>query len=154
MRVGLTNELVVRGGTVVDGTGSPGRPADVLVRGSRIVQVSDRVEASAGATILLDASDCVVAPGFVNILSHAYISLQQDPRGLSDLYQGVTTEIFGEGLSLGPVVGEMTEDMLGIGIRERGVDLAWPSLAEFLDKLADTGVGLNVGSLVERRTFG
>src|SRR4051794_1204942 len=85
--------LVIRGGTVVDGTGAEPRRADVIVDGDRIVAVetADAVDA-----VELDATGQVVAPGFVNILSHAWGSLQIDSTGGSDLLQGVTTEVFGE----------------------------------------------------------
>src|SRR3954447_3759704 len=92
--------LVLRGGSVVDGTGAPAVRADVAVDGDRIVAVGElpgEVDAQD-----LDASGLVVAPGFVNVLSHAWGTLQLDPTGASDLLQGVTTEVFGEAFSLGP----------------------------------------------------
>ncbi|MFJ6726385.1 amidohydrolase family protein [Streptomyces sp. NPDC091281] len=138
------NDLVIRGGTVVDGTGAPGRRADVAVSGGRVTEVG-RIAPDGRPE--LDASGLTVAPGFINILSHAYESLQQDPRGLSDLHQGVTTEIFGEGYSLGPVVGRAVE-IVDARPREDGVRTAFPRLADFLRTLEADGTGPNVASFV------
>lgn len=140
----MSAELVVRGGMVADGTGAPGRRADVLVRGDRIAAVRT---VPSGDWPELDAEGCVVAPGFINMLSHAYETLQQDPRGLSDLYQGVTTEVFGEGWSLGPVTGRMTE-VAESWPRPDGVRNSWPRLREFLTHLESAGIGPNVASFV------
>lgn len=138
------DELVVRGGVVVDGTGEPGRRADVLIARGRVVDVGP---VPSGSRPELDAEGCVVAPGFINVLSHAYGSLQQDARGLSDLYQGVTTEVFGEGYSLGPVLGRAHE-IVDASTSSAGVRMAWPRLNDFLDDLASNGVGPNVASFV------
>jgi N-acyl-D-amino-acid deacylase len=134
-------ELVLRGGLVADGTGVCLRRADVLVRADRIAAVGD-VPVAAGGAAELDASGCVVAPGFINVLSHAYGTLQEDPRGLSDLYQGVTTEVFGEGWSLGPSAGRMTE------LSDTEFAGARPRLGDFLRDMAAAGVGPNVASFV------
>ncbi|WP_404649600.1 amidohydrolase family protein [Rhodococcus sp. 27YEA6] len=138
--------IVVRDGTVLDGRGSPPRKADVAISGDTIVEVGT-IGAVPGA-IDIDARGCMVAPGFVNVLSHSYLTLQQDPRGLSDLYQGVTTQVFGEGVSLGPVTGSMTPAMLGLGAIPTGVQSHWPRLHDFLESLETNGVGFNVASFV------
>jgi N-acyl-D-amino-acid deacylase len=140
----MAGELVLRGGMVVDGTGAPARRAEVLVRGDRVAAVGT---VPPGDWPELDAEGCVVAPGFINVLSQAYETLQQDPRGLSDLYQGVTTEVFGEGWSLGPVTGRMTE-IAESWPRPDRVRNAWPRLRDFLDHLAAAGTGPNVASFV------
>lgn len=137
-------DLVIRNGVVVDGTGTPGRLGDVAVLGDRIVAVG---EVPAGIAPELDASGAVVAPGFINILSQAYESLQRDPRGLSDLYQGVTTEVFGEGYSVGPVRGRMAEHAADLE-RRTGVRHTWPSARGFLEWLEEGGVGPNVATFV------
>ena len=116
------------------------------VDGDRIVAVGD--VSHLPSERIVDARGCLVTPGFINVLSHAYVSLQQDPRGLSDLYQGVTTQVFGEGISLGPVVGQMTPDMLGLGEAPSGAGLAWPKLRSFLVALEGGGVGQNIASFV------
>jgi N-acyl-D-amino-acid deacylase len=140
----VSNELVVRGGLVADGTGVPLRRADVLVRGDRIVAVG---EVPGGGAAELDAEGAVVAPGFINVLSQAYESLQRDPRGLSDLCQGVTTEVFGEGYSLGPVEGRMAAIADDYGERT-GVRHHWARTRDYLQYLEKTGVGLNVATFV------
>lgn len=139
-------DTIIRGGSVVDGSGSPRIQADVAIDAGRIAAVGDL----AGFTPrkVLDAEGCVVTPGFINVLSHAYYTLQQDPRGLSDLYQGVTTEVFGEGVSLGPVQGKMTEVMVWLGDSGAGVRHGWPTLWEFLSDLEAQGIGQNVASFV------
>lgn len=137
-------DLVVRGGMVADGTGGPLRRADVAISGDRIVAVGEVPPADAAE---LSAAGAVVAPGFINVLSHAYGTLQQDPRGLSDLYQGVTTEVFGEGFSLGPVSGAMGK-VIDADPQAPGVRMNWPRLNDFLDHMATTGVGPNIASFV------
>lgn len=139
-------DTIIRGGTVVDGSGSPRIRADVAIDDGRIAAVGDLTGCTAPE--ILDAAGCVVTPGFINVLSHAYFTLQQDPRGLSDLYQGVTTQVFGEGVSLGPVQGEMTEDMIWLGDSAVGVRHAWPTLWGFLSDLETQGVGQNIASFV------
>lgn len=140
----MSIDLVVRGGMVADGTGGPLRRADVAISGDRIVAVGEVPPSSCQE---LSAEGAVVAPGFINVLSHAYDLLQQDPRGLSDLYQGVTTEVFGEGFSMGPVSGEMGE-IIDAEPLPSGVRRNWPRLNDFLDHLATTGVGPNIASFV------
>ncbi|MFC5267240.1 amidohydrolase family protein [Kribbella qitaiheensis] len=141
----MSTTLVIRGGTVHDGNGGPGRPADVLVEGDRIVAVGPGV-GDPGAPVL-DATGMVVAPGFVNVLSHAYFSLENDGRGLSDLYQGVTTEIFGEGFSIGPFTPEV-KALLAPGLEPGDPELTWDRLPEFLGHLERKGVAQNVASFV------
>ena len=145
----MATTLAIRGGTVHDGTGGPGRMADVLVDGDRITAIQpaghDPDDRREGAE--LDATGLVVAPGFVNVLSHAYFSLHADGRGLSDLYQGVTTEIFGEGFSLGPMTPQVRA-LLEPGLDADHPPLAWDRLADFLNHLAGQGVAPNVASFV------
>jgi N-acyl-D-amino-acid deacylase len=140
----MSFSLVVRAGMVADGTGAPLFPADVAIEDDRIVRVGDvpRVDCPE-----LRAEGCVVAPGFINVLSHAHATLQQDPRGLSDLYQGVTTEVFGEGYSLGPVSGRLS-GIVDAEPAPPGVRMGWPRLRDFLVHLESAGVGPNVASFV------
>lgn len=140
----MSFDLVVRGGVVVDGTGAAARRADVAIAGDRVAAVGELPGLDCPE---LDAEGCAVAPGFINVLSHAYESLQRDPRGLSDLYQGVTSEIFGEGFSLGPVTGRMV-DAVAAGSRDDGVRMSWSRLGDFLDDLVKAGIGPNIGSFV------
>jgi N-acyl-D-amino-acid deacylase len=141
----MSTSLVIRGGTVHDGSGGPGRVADVLVEGDRIVAVGPAVGDPDAPT--LDATGLVVAPGFVNVLSHAYFSLEKDGRGLSELYQGVTTQVFGEGISIGPFTPE-SRALLEPGLEAGDPPPTWDRLSEFLDHLAGRGVSQNVASFV------
>jgi N-acyl-D-amino-acid deacylase len=137
---------VLRGGTIIDGTGAPARRADVLVDGDRIAVVGD-VPADVAADVL-DATGHVVAPGFINVLSHAWGSLQVDPTGASDLLQGVTTEIFGESLSLGPSDGRLAESMRGWGEFGSNYRLEFERLSVGLAFLEKRGIAPNVASFV------
>jgi N-acyl-D-amino-acid deacylase len=140
----MSQRLVIRGGTVADGSGGSLRAGEVVIEGDRITGIVPPGTIVDGEEI--DANGMVVAPGFINVLSHAYYSLQLDPRGLSDLRQGVTTLVFGEGWSLGPCSAQM------LGKAERnapaGVRAAWPRLAEALRALEASGLALNVASFV------
>src|SRR5436190_1795943 len=92
-----TFDVIVRGGTIYDGGGGPPRVADVGVRGDRVAALGDLAAARGAREV--DAHGLAVAPGFVNMLSWATESLLVDGRGMSDLEQGVTLEVFGEGIS-------------------------------------------------------
>ena len=142
-------DLVVRGGTLYDGSGSPGRSADVGVRGERIAAVGDL--SSARAAKVVDARGLAVAPGFVNMLSWATDTLVEDGRGLSDIRQGVTLEVFGEGWSYGPLNDALRQEMKS----QQGdirYDIAWTSLGGYLEFLEHKGVSPNVASFVGATT--
>src|SRR5688572_8903789 len=97
-------DVIIKGGTVYDGSGRPPRRADVGIRGDRIAAIGNLSRATASTVV--DATGLAVAPGFINMLSHSESSLIRDPRSLSELKQGVTTQIFGE-FSMGPLSDEM-----------------------------------------------
>ena len=118
-------DVVVRGGTVYDGTGSAGRRADVAIRGDRIAGVGEF--GNAAATTVIDATGLAVAPGFINMLSWATESLLVDGRSQGDIRQGVTLEIFGEGSSMGPLTDDMKKRM----VEQMGdikFDITWTTL--------------------------
>src|SRR4051812_33102504 len=96
-------DLLIRGGTVVDGSGNPWFRGDVAVRGDRIVAVGRVPAGPARRTI--DATGLVVAPGFIDVHSHSDMLLLEDGHAQSKIRQGVTTEVLGEGTSAGPVAG-------------------------------------------------
>ena len=143
-------DVLIKGGTVYDGSGAPPRPADVGLRGDRIEAVGDLADATGGT--VLDATGLAVAPGFVNMLSWAADDLLADPRSQSDIRQGVTTEIFGEGQSCGPWSEAMK-------VRRRAMqgdlkfDITWTTLAECLRFLERRGVAPNVASFVGAGTI-
>src|SRR4051812_24427226 len=138
--------LVLRGGSVVDGTGAPARRADVAVDGDRVVAVAELPPDVAAQD--LDASGLVVTPGFVNVLSHAWGSLQLDPTGASDLLQGVTTEIFGEAFSLGPGGGPGLAEAVRMFDIDAGTRLDFGRLSEGLSTLERNGIAPNIASFV------
>jgi N-acyl-D-amino-acid deacylase len=118
-------DLVLRGGTIYDGTGDAPYVGDVAIVGDSIVAVGD-IGAMRGAREV-NVSGLAVAPGFVNMLSWGTESLLHDGRGLSDVMQGVTLEVFGEGTSMGPITDTMRADMLA----EQGdirFEVPWTSL--------------------------
>ncbi len=142
-------DLVLRGGTILDGSGGEGRTGDLAVAGDTIVGVGD-VGAVRGREEI-DVSGLVVAPGFVNMLSWATESLLEDPRAQSDIRQGVTLEVFGEGWSMGPLNAEMKREM----VERQGdieFDVVWTSLGEYLEYLEARGVAPNVASYVGATT--
>ncbi len=143
-------DVLIRNGTVYDGTGAPGVGADVGIRGDRIAAVGDL--SAAEAPTVIDATGLAVAPGFINMLSWATESLLVDGRSQSDIRQGVTTEIFGEGSSMGPLTSEMKRRR----IAEQGdirYDITWTTLAEYLEELERRGVAPNVASYVGATTI-
>src|ERR1700720_4459196 len=143
-------DVIIKGGTLYDGTGGEGHVADVAIRGDRIVRVGDFASAVAKKTI--DARGAAVAPGFINMLSWSTESLIQDGRSQSEIRQGVTTEIMGEGESMGPVNDRVREHML----REQAdikYDIKWNTLAEYLQFLEKHGVSCNVASFIGATTI-
>lgn len=144
-------DLIVRGGRVLDGHGSPERVTDVAVSGDRIVVVGD-LAADERAVTELDARGLVVCPGFVNPLSHSYLSVLEDGTSLGELVQGVTTQIFGEGESLGPVP-PAARDALAREAAPYGVEITWNRLSEYLATVESSGCTQNVASLVGAETL-
>ncbi|HET9857083.1 MAG TPA: hypothetical protein VFP99_04550, partial [Chthoniobacterales bacterium] len=103
-------DVIIRNGAVYDGTGSEAQHVDLAIKGDRIAGVGDFKNAKAKTVI--DAHGLAVAPGFINMLSWSTESLIQDGRSQSEIRQGVTTEIMGEGESMGPVNDRVREFML------------------------------------------
>src|SRR6185503_979834 len=136
-------DVVVRGGTVYDGTGAPGRRADVGIRGDQIAAIGDL--SSIPATTAIDATGLAVAPGFVNMLSWSTESLLIDGRSQGELREGVTTQIFGEGNSMGPLTAEMKRRMIE-QMGDLKYSITWTSLSEYLKHLEEQGVSQNVAS--------
>ena len=144
-----TYDVIVRGGTVYDGSGSAPTNSDVAIRGNRIAEVGNL--AAARGKIEIDARGLAVAPGFVNMMSSPD-TLFEDGRSQSDIRQGVTLEIFGEGESMGP----LTADMRKYYLSQQGdirFPITWTKLSEGLDTLAKHGVSCNVASFVGAATI-
>src|SRR5437016_382076 len=147
---GTEFDLLIKGGTVYDGGGGEGRGVDVTVRGDRIIGVGDFHNASAKKVI--DARGLAVAPGFINMLSWSNESLIQDGRSQSEIRQGVTTEIMGEGESMGPVNDRVREHMLRQQTDIK-YEIKWNTLAEYLRYLENRGVSCNVASFIGAATI-
>ena len=142
-------DVIIKGGTVYDGTGAEGRVTDIAIRGDRIAGIGDLANATAKTTI--DARGLAVAPGFINMLSWSTESLIQDGRSQSEIRQGVTTEIMGEGNSMGP----LNDRMKARYVREQRdikYDIKWNTLAEYLRYLGKRGVSCNVASFLGATT--
>jgi N-acyl-D-amino-acid deacylase len=138
-------DLVIRHGTVYDGTGLPGFAADVGIVGDSIVAIGDLRSAKGEREV--DATGLAVAPGFINMLSWANEDLLVDGRSQSDIHQGVTLEVFGEGESMGPWNDAMKREA-----RDAQGDIkyqiTWTTLGQFLDTLVGRGISPNVASFV------
>jgi N-acyl-D-amino-acid deacylase len=138
-------DMVIRNGTIYDGHGGAGVVGDVAIDKGRIVAVG-RAPHMKGATEI-DATGLAVAPGFINMLSWGVDDLLHDGRGQSDVLQGVTLEIFGEGFSYGPLDERMQKDMLA----HQGdvkFDIPWTTLGGYLEHMVSRGVSMNVGSFI------
>lgn len=143
-------DVLIKGGTVYDGTGAEGRVADVAIRGDRIAGVGNLQAATAKRVV--DAHGLAVAPGFINMLSWSNESLIADGRSQSEIRQGVTTEIMGEGESMGPVNDHLREYMLKQQSDIR-YDISWDTLAGYLQFLQKRGVSCNVASFIGATTI-
>ncbi len=143
-------DIIIKNGTVYDGTGARPRRADVGVKGDRIVAIGDLK--SAKAATIIEAQGLAVAPGFINMLSWAVDDLVVDGRSLGDIRQGVTTEIFGEGDSMGPLNDEMKRRRLAAQ-GDLKFPIEWTTLAEYLQFLEKRGVSANVASFIGATTI-
>jgi N-acyl-D-amino-acid deacylase len=147
---GASYDVVVRGGTVYDGTGAEGRRVDVGIKGDRIEAVGDLSKATAARVV--DATGLAVAPGFINMLSWSTDSLIVDGKSQSELRQGVTTQIFGEGFSMGPLSDKLKEFMKSQQTDFK-YEMPWNTLAEYLAYLEKRGISQNVASYVGATTL-
>ena len=142
-------DVIFKGGAVYDGTGGEAQRVDLAIKGDRIAGLGDFKDAS--AKTIVNASGLAVAPGFINMLSWSTESLIQDGRSQSEIRQGVTTEIMGEGFSMGPLNDEMKKRML----QEQGdikFAIKWNTLAEYLRYLEQHGISCNVASFLGAAT--
>jgi N-acyl-D-amino-acid deacylase len=142
--------LLIRGGTIYDGSGGAPYTGDIAIKGDRIVYVGPHAPGSAARVV--DATGHAVSPGFINMLSWATESLIQDGRGLSDTVQGVTLEVMGEGDSMGPLNPEMKR----LAVKRQSdikYPIRWTKLSEYLEYLQRKGVTPNVASFVGATTI-
>ncbi len=143
-------DTIVRGGTVYDGSGNAPVVADVAIDADTIAAIGDL--SANTATVEVDATGMAVTPGFINMLSWATESLIEDGRSQSDIRQGVTLEVFGEGSSMGPVNDAMRQEALS----QQGdikYDIPWTTLGEYLDHIVARGISTNVASFIGATTL-
>lgn len=143
-------DLVIRGGEILDGSGKPGVAGDVAVKGERIAYVGPHAPGRGKREI--DAHGKAVAPGFINMLSHSEDSLIADGRGQSELRQGVTLEVMGEGESIGPLTPAM-QRLAEQREHDIKYPVTWSTLDGGLETLAKRGIALNVASFVGAATI-
>ncbi len=146
---GPSYDVVIRNGTIYDGSGGPGLVGDVAIVADTIVQTGGVVAGS--GRVEIDARGLAVSPGFINMLSWATVSLIEDGRSQGDIRQGVTLEVFGEGWSEGPLNEAMRADV----IAEQGdikYEVTWTTLGEYLEHLVARGISPNVASFVGATT--
>jgi len=143
-------DVIIRGGSVYDGLGSDPIIADVAITGDRVAAIGDLAEFR--GTEEIDARDMAVTPGFINMLSWATVTLIEDGRGMSDIMQGVTLEVMGEGDSMGPLNDAMKQEELK---RQGSIkyDIPWTTLGQYLDHLVAKGISPNVASYVGATTL-
>ena len=145
----VSYDVILRGGNIYDGSGEKPYIGDVAFDGDRIAAIGDIGEAT--APIQIDVKGLAVAPGFINMMSWANESLIEDGRSQSDIRQGVTLEIMGEGDSMGPLNDAMKAEMIGQQSDIR-YEIEWTTLAEYLEFLERRGVSPNVASFIGSAT--
>ena len=143
-------DVVIQNGTLYDGTGSPPFIGTVAIKGDKIVYVGPPKFFRADQNI--NATDKAVSPGFINMLSWGVDSLIEDGKSQSDIFQGVTLEVFGEGMSWGPL-----NDPLKASMKKKQGDIqyeiTWTTLGEYLQFLEDKGISTNVASFIGATTL-
>jgi N-acyl-D-amino-acid deacylase len=146
----ISYDTVITNALIYDGSGRNPFPGCIAISADSIVYIGEDCDIQGRNTI--DAQGLAVSPGFINMLSWATESLIEDPRGMSDILQGVTLEVMGEGWSMGPINDSMRAEML----REQGditYDIPWKTLGEYLSYLENRGVSPNVASFVGASTL-
>jgi len=138
-------DLVIHNGRIIDGTGSPWYSGDLAIRGGRIAALGKLDGASAKRTI--DARGMVVAPGFIDMLGQSELTILVDPHLPSKIYQGITTEITGEGGSIAPITDALVKTDR-VGYEHYGVQPTWRTLREYFARLRKQGMGINLATYV------
>ncbi|MEO0573672.1 MAG: D-aminoacylase [Bacteroidota bacterium] len=143
-------DVVLQNGLIYDGEGGKPYPGDIGINGDTIAFIGDPLTLAGTEVIALKGM--ATAPGFINMLSWANVTLLEDGRSQSDIRQGVTLEILGEGRSMGPLNPKMKENMQN-NQGDIKYEVAWNSLGEYLQHLEDKGVSTNVASFVGNGTL-
>jgi len=138
-------DLIIRNGHIIDGTGSPWYAGDVGVRDGHIAAIGDLSRDTAKQ--IVDAHGMVIAPGFIDMLGQSELTILVDPRLPSKIYQGITTEITGEGESVAPLDSAMLAENAAT-YRHYGITADWHTLAQYFARLEKQGAGINIGTYV------
>ena len=150
-RVNLLENIIIKNGEIIDGTGKPGYNADIVIEKDRIASIGNTD--SKNAENVLDASGLVVAPGFVDIHSHSDYYLLIDPRAESKIMQGVTTEVGGNcGYSAAPIFGELLKERRKSYLEQFDIYLNWTNLSGYYEKLQEKGTAVNFAPLIGHNT--
>lgn len=142
-------DLIIRHGRIIDGTGSPWYRGDIAVQSGHIAAIGDLARDSARQVI--DARDMIVAPGFIDMLGQSEVTILVDPRLPSKVFQGITTEITGEGESVAPLDSAILAENAA-SYRSYGIAVDWHTLAEYFARLEKQGMGINLGTYVGATT--
>jgi dihydroorotase/N-acyl-D-amino-acid deacylase len=138
-------DVLIRNGRIVDGSGRPGYNADIAIKDQRIARIGNLANATAARTI--EARGMVVAPGFIDMLGQSETYLLIDPRGMSKVMMGVTTEITGEGESIAPINERQIKEQEDF-LKRFNLTIDWRTLDEYFRRLEKQGTGLNLGTFV------
>ena len=138
-------DLIIRNGHVIDGSGSPWYAADVAVKDGRIAAIGGLADAN--ATRIIDAHGLIVAPGFIDMLGQSELTLLVDPRAPSKIFQGITTEITGEGESVAPLNEAMMKENRPT-YEHYQLKVDWHTLAEYFARLEKQGIGINFATYI------
>jgi N-acyl-D-amino-acid deacylase len=145
-----TYDVLIKNGQIVEGSGNASFIGDVGINADTIAAIGSLNYAK--GTLEIDAKGLSVAPGFINMLSWANVSLIEDGRSQGDIRQGVTLEVLGEGHSMGPLTEEMKKEML-VNQQNITYDITWTTLGEYLEFLEEKGVSTNIASFVGNGTL-
>jgi dihydroorotase/N-acyl-D-amino-acid deacylase len=138
-------DLLIKNGLVVDGSGRPGYRADIAIKGDRIVRIGKLK--NAGAAREIDANGMVVGPGFIDMLGQSETYLLIDPRAMSKVMMGVTTEVTGEGESIAPINERIIKEQEDF-LRRFKLTVDWQTLDEYFQRLEKQGAGVNLATFV------
>ena len=138
-------DLIIRNGMIIDGSGRAGFRADIAIKGDRIERIGKLADAT--ATRVIDATGRVVAPGFIDMLGQSENFLLIDPRAMSKVMQGVTTEVTGEGESIAPVNERLIKEQEDFN-RRYNLTVDWRTLEEYFMRLERQGSGVNFATFV------
>ena len=138
-------DVLIRNGSVIDGSGKPAFNADVAIKDDRIVRIGDLSKET--AVRVIDARGLVVAPGFIDMLGQSETYLLIDPRAMSKVMMGVTTEITGEGESIAPINERQIKEQAEF-LRRFNLTIDWRTLSEYFNRVQKQGMGLNLGTFV------